>query len=118
MPHPAIAPAPLGLRSFVQEQATVVCCTGELTSSGSPLLKTCVKGALPETKRVILDLAHLRRIDSSGLGTIVGLYISARRAGRSLEIINLTAGVRESFGLTNLLGVFETAGQDNNASAP
>lgn len=112
MPGTAAAAATyLSLRSFVQEQATVVCCSGALTSSSSPLLKTCVKGALPDTKRVILDFAHLDLIDSSGLGAIVGLYISAKHAGRSLEIINLTARVREALGLTNLLGLFESRSQ-------
>lgn len=108
MPETAVVPAmPLSLRSFVHEEATVVRCTGELTSSSSGFLKTCVKGVLPDTKRVILDFARLNRIDSSGLGAIVGLYISAKQAGRSLEIVNLSPRVRELFGLTNLLSVFE-----------
>lgn len=103
----AVAARPLSVRSFVNEEATVVRCTGELTSSSSALLKTCVKGVLPDTKRVILDFARLNCIDSSGLGAIVGLYISAKQAGRSLEVVNLTPRVRELFGLTNLLSVFE-----------
>ncbi len=112
MPETAtVTPTPLSLRSFVQEEATVVRCSGELTSSSSALLKTYVKGALPDTKRVILDLTHLSRMDSSGLGAIVGLYISAKNAGRTLEVINLSPRVRELFGLTNLLGVFEACGQ-------
>jgi anti-sigma B factor antagonist len=106
-----VAPTPLSLRSFVQEEATVVRCSGELTSSTTALLKTYVKGALPDTKRIILDFAHLSRVDSSGLGTIVGLYISAKNAGRKLEIVNLTPRVRELFGLSNLLSVFEACGQ-------
>lgn len=111
MPEIPVAVNPLSLRSFVHEEATVIRCSGELNSSTSDLLKTCVKGALPDTKQVILDLAHLDRIDSSGLGTVVGLYISAKHAGRRLEIINLTPRVRELFGLTSLLGVFEKCGQ-------
>lgn len=111
MPETAtVTPTPLSLRIFVQAEATVVRCSGELTSSSSALLKTYVKGALPDTKRVILDLTHLSRMDSSGLGAIVGLYISAKNAGRTLEVINLSPRVRELFGLTNLLGVFEACG--------
>ena len=107
----AVLPAPLSLRSFVQEEATVVRCRGELTSSTSALLKTYVKGALPDTKRVILDLTQLARMDSSGLGAIVGLYISAKNAGRSLEVVNLSPRIRELFSMTNLLSVFEVCGQ-------
>jgi anti-anti-sigma factor len=112
MPETAVVAAtPLSLRSFFHEEATVVRCSGELTSSSSALLKTYVKGALPDTKRVILDFARLDRIDSTGLGAVVGLYISAKHAGRSLEIVNLSPRVRELFGITNLLGVFEACGQ-------
>lgn len=112
MPETAtVGPTPLLLRSFVQQEATVVRCTGDLTSSNSALLKTFVKGALPDTKRIILDLTNLTRMDSSGLGAIVGLYISAKNSGRSLEVINLSPRVRELFGLTNLLSVFETCGR-------
>ncbi|MGH9734302.1 MAG: STAS domain-containing protein [Candidatus Acidiferrales bacterium] len=111
MPEVPVAATPLSLRSFVHEEATVIRCSGELNSSTSALLATCVKGALPETKRVILDFAQLERIDSSGLGTVVGLYISAKHGRRNLEIINLTPRVRELFGLTNLLAVFEKCGQ-------
>ena len=106
----AVSATPLMLRSFVQEEATVVRCTGELTSSSSALLKTYVKGALPDTKRVILDLTRLSRMDSTGLGAIVALYISAKNAGRTLEVVNLSPRVRELFGMTNLLSVFETCG--------
>jgi anti-anti-sigma factor len=50
-------------------------------------------------------------MDSSGLGTIVALYISAKNAGSTLELINLSPRIRELFGLTNLLSVFETCGR-------
>jgi anti-anti-sigma factor len=98
----------LTLRTFIQPEATVVRCTGALTMATSALLKTYVKGALPETKRIILDLTNLVRMDSAGLGAIVGLYITAKHAGRSLEMINLSPRVRELFGVTNLLSVFES----------
>jgi anti-anti-sigma factor len=112
MPETAAVPiTPLLLRSFVQQEATVVCCTGELTSSTSALLKTYVKGALPDTKRIILDLTNLVRMDSSGLGAVVALYISAKNARRTLEVVNLSPRVRELFGMTNLLSVFEACGR-------
>ncbi|HXW57131.1 MAG TPA: STAS domain-containing protein [Candidatus Cybelea sp.] len=97
----------LTLRAFIQPEASVVRCAGALTMATSALLKTYVQGALPETKRIILDLTNLARMDSAGLGAIVGLYISARHAGRTLEIINLSPGLRELFKLTNLLSIFE-----------
>jgi anti-anti-sigma factor len=103
-----VVPTPLTLRAFIQPEASVVRCTGGLTTATSALLKTYVKSALPETKRIILDLTDLARMDSAGLGAIVGLYISAKNAGRSLEIINLNPHIRELFSVTNVLSVFES----------
>jgi anti-sigma B factor antagonist len=103
----------LTLEVVAQPDATVVCCKGVLNSTNSLALKTRVKGLLPGTKHILLDLTALSQMDSSGLGTIVGVYISAKNAGCVLEIINLSARVRELFSLTNLLSVFEPCGRYN-----
>jgi anti-anti-sigma factor len=106
-----IAGRALTLRSISQQGAQVVQCSGVLSSSNAALLKSEVKGFLPATKHIVLDLTDLSQTDSSGLGTIVGLYISAKKAGCTLEIINLSARVRELFSLTNLLLLFEPCGR-------
>jgi anti-sigma B factor antagonist len=41
-----------------------------------------------------------------GLGTLVGLYISAKKVDSCLELINLGKQIRELLGITHLLGVF------------
>jgi anti-anti-sigma factor len=57
---------------------TIVHCTGRVTSDTAQLLKTTVKPLLSESKTVVLDLKNVSYIDSSGLGVIVGLYVSAK----------------------------------------
>jgi len=86
-------------------------CTGSLTAETSSHLKTEVKALLPTKKRVILDLSELGYMDSSGLGTLVGLYISAKAAKCELQLLNLSPRIRELFSMTNLLSVFETCGR-------
>jgi anti-anti-sigma factor len=54
----------------------------------------------------VLDLTDLTHMDSSGLGTVVRLYVSAKSAGCALELINLGARIRQLLGVTNLLSVF------------
>jgi anti-anti-sigma factor len=51
------------------------------------------------------------QIDSAGLGTVVGLYVSARTRGCRIEIINASQQVSELFSMTNLLSLFEDAGR-------
>ncbi|MFY9530649.1 MAG: STAS domain-containing protein [Candidatus Acidiferrales bacterium] len=101
----------LKLHTFTVEDATVVQCTGRLTAEHTSMLKTEVKAMIPQTKRIVLDLTDLNHMDSAGLGTIVGLYVSAKRVGCDFRLINLNKRVRELLGITNLLSVFEACGQ-------
>ena len=66
------------------DEAMVVRCKGGLTVEHSEVLKNHVRNLLPATRRIILDLQELNRMDSSGLGAIVGLYISAKKCGCEL----------------------------------
>ena len=86
-------------------------CTGRLTSETSVLLKTEVKALLLVKRRVILDLTELGYMDSAGLGTLVGLYISAKKAGCELQLVNLSPRIRELLGMSHLLSVFEACGR-------
>jgi len=89
----------------------VVECFGRLTFENAPSLKDEVKPLIPERKRIVLDLQGVPQIDSAGLGTVVGLYVSARTRGCRIEIINASQQVSELFSMTNLLSLFEDAGR-------
>jgi anti-sigma B factor antagonist len=105
-------PAPgLKLRTFVREDATIVQCSGRLTAEVSSLLKDEVKGLIPRAKIIVLDLTDLSYMDSSGLGTVVGLYVSAKKANSELRLINFNQRVRELLGITHLLSAFEACGK-------
>lgn len=54
----------------------------------SEALDAYVRNLLPAARRIILDLKEVARMDSSGLGTVVGLYISAHKSGGELILIN------------------------------
>jgi anti-anti-sigma factor len=101
----------LSLHIYAWEDATVLRCTGRLTAETSPHLKTEVKALLPNKRRLILDLGELGYMDSSGLGTLVGLYISAKGAKCELQLYNLSPRIRELLSITNVLSVFETCGR-------
>lgn len=99
------------VHTFEAVGATVVECFGRLTSENAPSLKDEVKPLIPERKRIVLDLQGVPQIDSAGLGTVVGLYVSARTRGCRIEIINASQQVSELFSMTNLLSLFEDAGR-------
>jgi anti-anti-sigma factor len=101
----------LKLNSYKEEDALIVECAGRLTLENAALLKTEVKGMIPSHKRIILDLGELVFMDSSGLGTIVGLYVSARNAGCRVELMNMSKPIRELLGMSQLLSVFGDCGR-------
>jgi anti-anti-sigma factor len=99
------------LHSYAREDATVMECHGKLTAENAPLLKREVREMIPNHRRIILDLKEVPLMDSSGLGTIVGLYVSARTRRCALELMNANQLIRELFGISNLLSLFEPAGR-------
>src|SRR5271154_2887852 len=105
----SIPARPLDLHTYPWEDATVVRCTGRLTAETSPHLKTEVKALLPHKRR--LDLSELGYMDSSGLGTLVALYISAKGAKCEMQLLNLSPRIRELLSITNVLSVFESCGR-------
>jgi anti-sigma B factor antagonist len=101
----------LNLHTYAWEDATVVRCTGRLTAETSQQLKSEVKSLLPQKRRVILELTDLAYMDSSGLGALVGLYISAKSAKCELQLHNLSPRIRDLLSLANVLSVFEECGR-------
>jgi anti-sigma B factor antagonist len=95
----------LGLTTESTPTEIIVHCTGKITSTVKPLFS--------ESKTVVLDLTNVSYLDSSGLGAIVGLYVSAKTAKSQLKLINLNQRLKELFSITRL-GQFMAAGRDPN----
>ena len=103
---------PLSLRTYVEGDATVIQCTGKLTAGLTGILRDEVKRLIPQSKKIVLDLTDLTQMDSLGLGTIVGLYVSAKASGSTLILINLSQRVRELFRITNVWSILEVYGEN------
>jgi hypothetical protein len=76
-----------------------------------------VKNLLAENLQVVLNLGGVSYIDSGGLGTLVGLYTSAKAAGGNVKLANLTQRVRDQLVLTKLVTVFEFFDSEEQAVA-
>jgi len=60
-----------------------------------------------DKKRLVLDLADVRYIDSAGLGTLVAVYTSAANRGAKVKLASLTKMIRTQLQITKLVTVFE-----------
>jgi anti-anti-sigma factor len=64
-----------------------------------------------DATNVVLDLAHVCRLDSYGVGQLVEVYNEVRSSGMSLELANVEQHQKrllELAGLSSVLPVFET----------
>lgn len=91
----------------------IVRCSGKLVYGVNDILNSQVKQLIPECKRIVLDLKDCTHMDSTGLGTIVRLYVSAKSAGCALELMNIGQSIRNLLGVTHLISVLAVVGENN-----
>ena len=56
--------------------------------------------------RIVLDLAEVSYIDSSGLGDILKLYLECRNKGKKLVLVHVPAPILKILRSARLTGVF------------
>ena len=66
-------------------------------------------------KKIVINLAEVNYIDSSGVGELVSSFTTVAKEGGQLRLLNLTAKVREILAITRLLTVFQVF--DNEQAA-
>lgn len=74
-----------------------------------------MKDLLMESPNVVLNLEGVPFLDSSGMGMLIGVYVSAVRGGGKLKLTGLTRKVLRALTVTRLLAFFEVF--DDEASA-
>ena len=96
---------------------TVVALSGRITlDEGSATLRKTVRELAQQgSRRIVLNLAGVTGMDSTGLGELIGAYTSVRQAGGELKLLNLTREVQELLRITKLSTVFDV--QDDETSA-
>jgi anti-sigma B factor antagonist len=83
----------------------------------SASLRLLVKDLLNKSHQIVLDLREVTHIDSGGLGTLVGLYASARKVGGDIKLANLGRRANELLQITKLMTVFEVFDKKEDAIA-
>jgi anti-sigma B factor antagonist len=95
----------------------VVDFSGRITlGEGSAMLRKMVRELVGVGKRkILLNLADVDYIDSSGIGELVGAYTSVRSAQGELKLVYLTKRVHDIIQITRLFTVFDV--QPDEAAA-
>jgi len=87
---------------------TVVDIGGRITlGEGSALLRKTIRELLEESRtKILLNLADVNYIDSSGIGELVTAFTTVKKSGGDLKLLHLTKKVHDLLQLTKLFTVF------------
>jgi len=96
---------------------TIVDLSGRITlGEGSVVLRDQVRDLLSKGQnKILLNLADVTYIDSSGIGELVSAFTTVRNNGGELKLLNLTKKVHDLLQITKLYTVFDI--KDDEASA-
>jgi anti-sigma B factor antagonist len=88
---------------------TVLDMSGRITlGDGSALLRKTLHELLEQKRiRILLDLADVDYIDSSGIGELLSGYTSVKNRGGELKLLHLTKKVHDLLQITKLYTVFD-----------
>ena len=107
----------LKIATHTSEGVTILECSGRIVfGDEAAALREQVKDLVAAGKKqIVLNLGGITYIDSGGLGTLVGLYTTARNAGGAIKLANLTQRVGDLLQVTKLLTVFDVYDSQDKA---
>ena len=96
---------------------TVVDIGGRITlGEGSALLRKTIRELLDDGRtKIVLNLADVNYIDSSGIGELVTAFTTVKKSGGDLKLLHLTKKVHDLLQLTKLFTVFDVYSDENTA---
>jgi len=99
------------------DSVVVVDISGRITlGEGCTQLRELIRDQLAKgNKRILLNLADVSYIDSSGIGELVSAYTAVSNQGGQLKLLNLTKKVHDLLQITKLYTVFDI--HDDEAKA-
>ncbi len=102
--------AEVNIRERQAGDVTVLDMDGKITiGEGSVAVRSAIRRLLEDgKKKILLNLAGVGYIDSSGIGELVSSFSTINRDGGQLKLLNLTQKIQDLLAITKLLTVFDT----------
>ena len=88
---------------------TVIDAVGRITlGEGSSTFRDTVKELVTKgNKKILMNLAEVSYIDSSGIGELVSGFTTVSNGGGNLKLLNLTKRIQDLLQITKLYTIFE-----------
>ncbi len=95
---------------------TVIDARGSITlTEGSALCEMLADMLNKGRKKILINMADVEYIDSSGIRELVAGYTAIKEKGGQLKMLQLTKKVREMLEVTKLAAVFEDYSDEQTA---
>jgi len=96
---------------------TILDMTGAVRiGEGSIALRDAIRGLADSgKKKILLNLAGVNYVDSSGIGELIANYTTVSRQGGQLKLLNLTDRIQNLLVITKLLTVFDSFEDEGEA---
>jgi len=109
--------AELDVKERQAGDVTILDMSGEVRiGEGSISLRDSIRKLADAGKnKVLLNLAGVKYMDSTGVGELIANYTTIKRQGGQLKLLNLTDRIQNILVITKLLTVFDA--YDNEAEA-
>jgi anti-sigma B factor antagonist len=109
--------AELNIRERQAGDVTILDLEGKITiGEGSVSLRTAIRHLIEEgKKKILLNLAGVGYVDSSGIGELVSSYTTINREGGQLKLLKLTQKIKDLLTITKLLTVFDVYTDESEA---
>ena len=97
----------------------VISLSGKITiGSGDVKIRELINSALDDGKKLILlDLAGVTSIDSSGIGELVACYTTVTKQDGQLKLLRLSPKINDIMQVTQLITVFDVFDDEREALA-
>lgn len=80
---------------------------GDLDVYSEDEFKGFIEENLDENKDLVIDLADLDYLDSTGLGMFMNIYNSQKSKEKTVKIINAKDNIKKLFKITDLTALFD-----------
>ena len=83
---------------------------------GSISLRNTIRSLVDGGKnKILLNLAGVKYMDSTGIGELIASYTTVSRGGGHLKLLNLTDKIQDLLVITKLLTVFDVYESESDA---
>jgi len=107
------------MKSEIRDRGNVriIKLSGKITiGAGDVKIRELIDQALEDGKKhILLDLAGVSTIDSSGIGEMVACYTTVTKQGGQLKLLRLSPKINDILQVTQLITVFDVFDDEEEA---